>query len=85
MTVTMCEVVSPDRIRSEDQHLHYRFMRELLYPPVLGTKDNYWSKVGKKGAQHDLKSTHLRGVSIRTTTQVLDKEAPNFQTVLSYF
>lgn len=43
-------VVSPDRIRSEDLCLHYRFMRELLCPPVLVTKDNYWSRVGKKGA-----------------------------------
>lgn len=33
--------VSPDRIRSEDLCLHYRFMRELLCPPVLDTKDNY--------------------------------------------
>lgn len=39
-------VVSPDRIRSEDCCLHYRFMRELLCPPVLGTKDDYWSMVG---------------------------------------
>ncbi len=49
-----CVFVSPDRIRSEDLCLHYRFMRELLCPPVLGTKDNYWSKVGKKGACVDL-------------------------------
>lgn len=30
--------------------LHYRFMRDIIYPPVLGTKDDYWSRVGKKGA-----------------------------------
>ena len=47
--------VSPDRIRSEDLCLHYRFMRELFCPPVLGTKDNYWSRVGKKGAWCSLK------------------------------
>lgn len=43
------EIVSPDRIRSEDACLHYRFMRELLYPPVLDTKDTCSPEWAKKG------------------------------------
>lgn len=44
--------VSPDRIRSKDLCLHYRFMRELLCPPVLVTKDIISPGWAKKG--HDL-------------------------------
>lgn len=36
--------VSPDRIRSEDLCLHYRFMRELFCPPVLSP----WTIVGPR-------------------------------------
>lgn len=49
-----CEIVSPDRIRSEDACLHYRFMRELLYPPVLDTKDTCSPEWAKKGHNVEL-------------------------------
>lgn len=48
----MCLLVSPDRIRSEESSLCYRFMRELLCPPVLspGTiVGPRWAKKGQGG------------------------------------
>lgn len=53
-------IVSPDRIRSEELCLHYRFMRDVFCPPVLGTEDNCRSRVGKKGAQfRTIKAPHF--------------------------
>lgn len=42
-------VVSPDRIRNEGLCLHYRFMRELLCPPVLSPGTIIGPRWAKKG------------------------------------
>lgn len=48
--------VSPDRIRNEEFSLHYRFMRELLCPPVLSPRTIIgprWAIKGRGGVQYD--------------------------------
>lgn len=55
-----CVFVSPDRIRNEDFLPSLQVYERATLPPCVITRDNCWSRVGKKGARWSLTSRTVK-------------------------